>query len=251
MNIINSVLTRLAGTITHVRTEQKVIALTFDDGPHPLYTPQLLDVLDAHGAKGTFFVLGDQVTRHGGIVRRMLASGHAVGCHSYDHPSFPTVSGAERRSQIRRWEQAMIKYAEWPAHPKIFRPPFGHQTWRSYFDARLLGYQVVTWRCLAEDWLDNDAQWLSDKLLKAIKPGHIVLLHDNLYNLLNPRYADRGATLACVDELLKQLGKTFQFVTVPQLLEYGRVKRTVHLRRPDAAFLARLQRADVGMDSPV
>jgi peptidoglycan/xylan/chitin deacetylase (PgdA/CDA1 family) len=134
-----------------------------------------------------------------------------------------------------------------PTHLKMFRPPFGHQNWASYLDARLLGYQVVTWQTLAEDWLDNDADWLTGKLLREIKPGHIVLLHDHLYNLLDSRYADRGATLNCVEKILQCLGKEFEFATVPRLLECGRVRRRIHIRKPDEAFLARLKRSDLGM----
>lgn len=251
MKILKAVLARVAGAITQVRTQSKVLALTFDDGPHPEYTPKLLDILDAHGAKGTFFVLGDQVKRHGEIVRRMIATGHAVGCHSYDHPSFPTVSRAERRRQIRQWEQAMVEHADLPTHLKMFRPPFGHQNWASYLDARLLGYEIVTWRTLAEDWLDYDADWLVDKLLREVKPGHIILLHDHLYNLLESRYADRGATLGCVEKFLLRLGQEFEFVTVPRLLEFGRVVRRIHIRKPDEAFLARLKLSDLGMNAPV
>lgn len=251
MRILKAALARVAGSITQVRTQSKVIALTFDDGPHPQYTPKLLDILDAHGAKGTFFVLGDQVANHGDIVRRMIETGHAVGCHSYDHPSFPTVSSTERRWQINHWEQAMLAHAGMPTHLKMFRPPFGHQNWASYLDARLLGYQVVTWQTLAEDWLDYDADWLTDKLLREIKPGHIVLLHDHLYNLLDSRYADRSATLNCVEKILQRLGKEYEFATVPRLLECGRVRRRIHIRKPDEAFLARLKRSELGMTTSV
>jgi len=108
----------LMGIITHVETQEEVAALTFDDGPHPEYTPRLLEILERLQARATFFMVGEAAQRHREIVRRVADAGHAIGNHSWDHPSFPQITGRERREQIRPCERAIAPYGE-----RIFRPP--------------------------------------------------------------------------------------------------------------------------------
>ena len=90
----------IVGTITGADTPERVVALTFDDGLHPKFTPDLLDILQEHGAKATFFVVGAAVRRYPHIVRRAAEAGHAIGNHSWDHPSFPFISRRERFRQV-------------------------------------------------------------------------------------------------------------------------------------------------------
>src|SRR5690242_18370490 len=87
------------GTITHVSTSKPAVALTFDDGPDPVFTPRLLDILQQHHAKATFFMVGQAAERHPDIVKKVAAAGHAIGNLSWDHPSFPLLTGRERRDQ--------------------------------------------------------------------------------------------------------------------------------------------------------
>ena len=91
---------RLIGTLTHVRTDRHVAALTFDDGPDPDHTPTLLDILADHGAAGTFFVVGDQAAEHRDLLSDIAGRGHAIGNHTWDHRSMPGLTGAERREQL-------------------------------------------------------------------------------------------------------------------------------------------------------
>src|SRR6478735_7834989 len=86
---------RRFGVITHVDTTEAVVALTFDDGPHPQWTPRLLDLLDRHGAKATFFMVGEMAMRHPDLVDRVISAGHAIGNHSWNHPSFPAVTSSQ------------------------------------------------------------------------------------------------------------------------------------------------------------
>src|SRR5579864_8414615 len=87
--------------ISHVATNERVVALTFDDGPHPTFTPQLLEVLAKRGARATFFMLGTMARRHPEIVREAAGRGHAIGNHTLSHPSLPLISQRERWEQIR------------------------------------------------------------------------------------------------------------------------------------------------------
>ena len=104
---------RLIGTITHVPTDEHVVALTFDDGPHPEFTPRLLDILERHDARGTFFCIGKYVAENQEIVRRAADAGHALGNHSWDHPSFPLISRTMRSRNAERPQRTLNSGSKW------------------------------------------------------------------------------------------------------------------------------------------
>lgn len=205
------------GTITSVVTREPVVALTFDDGPHPEFTPRLLDLLEGHDARGTFFCLGRFAREHPLIVRRAAEAGHVIGNHSWDHPSFPHISGRERRAQLRACAEALEPYGR-----PLFRPPYGSQSPASRFDALWLGYRVVAWNVPGHDWSERTADEIADHLVRAIRPGAIVLLHDRFSIAPNRRLFDRTPMVEAVEVVLRTLGDRFRFVTVPELLRYGR-----------------------------
>lgn len=234
----NLFLGQLLGSVVGVKTQEKVYALTFDDGPDPLYTEQLLDVLKRHGAKGTFFVLGELAKRSPSLITRMAEEGHELGNHSWDHPSLPLSSTETVRHQVLR-TKAVLR----PRGQSLFRPPFGHQSPRTYLIARSLGYQVVGWSHAGEDWRGEGSHRLLGRIKNMVTPGGIILLHDGLYNAAERSYRDRSATVEAVDELLAQLSD-FQFITVTELLKRGKpVKRFWHTK-PDVRFLATLGSAE-------
>jgi peptidoglycan-N-acetylglucosamine deacetylase len=235
--ILRSAIRRLAGTITHVATEQPVVALTFDDGPDPVATPALLKVLEAHGAKATFFMTGEHAAAYPEIVAAVRNAGHAIGNHSWDHPSFPLISGSERRNQIKRG--AGIQNG---AGTLMFRPPYGHQSAASQMDAWLAGHKVITWNVCVPDWEDHDGEWFADFALQRVKPGSIVLMHDGLVDFLGEGCSDRRATLDAVGRILAALSGRFEFVTVPDLLRRGKPVRVNWWMRPDVGFLNQLER---------
>ncbi len=226
---------RVMGTITRVATPDPIAALTFDDGPHPDTTPHLLDILDKHQVRATFFMLGEPAQRYPEIVREVAQAGHAIGNHSWDHPSFPLITGQERLSQIRRCAQALSPYGQ-----RLFRPPYGHQSKASRFAALWSGYQVVTWSLVAYDWLDRDADWILDLIMNQIQPGSIILLHDALYHTVEARYADRRPTLDAASRLFEQLGNRYRFVTLPELLRHGQPQRSFWYRAGDPDWLNQL-----------
>jgi peptidoglycan-N-acetylglucosamine deacetylase len=221
MNMLASKLApKFLGTVTHVNTREPVVALTFDDGPHPEYTPRLLDILARHGAHATFFVVGEAAQRQLKLVERIARNGHTLGNHTWDHPSMPLLSGAKRRAQVRRCGRVIAPYSE-----KLFRPPHGHQSLASRLDLLLFGYQVIAWNVSARDWLDYDCNQLLSYVRGKIKPGSIVLFHDALYKFIEERYRNREPTLQAVDALLTQLKDQYRFVTVPELLKHGHPRR--------------------------
>ncbi|MGQ0556505.1 MAG: polysaccharide deacetylase family protein [Nitrospiraceae bacterium] len=210
----------MIGSVTHVSTSMPAVALTFDDGPDPVFTPRLLDVLQKHQAKATFFMVGQAAERHPDIVKKVATAGHVIGNHSWDHPSLPLITGRERRAQIRACAKAIAPYAQ-----PIFRPPYTDQNLWSRLDAWWLGYQVIMYSSAAVDWLDRDVDWMKDRIIRRIRNGSIILFHDSLFHYEEERYVDREPMLNAVDTLLGELGGRFSFMTVPELLRQGRPQR--------------------------
>lgn len=237
MNLLSSRIGRkLLGTVTHVVTSEPLVALTFDDGPHPEYTPRLLDILERHSARATFFVVGEAAERQPKLIERMARSGHTIGNHTWDHPSMPLLSGAQRRAQVRRCGRAIP-----PQGIKLFRPPHGHQNLASRLDVLLLGYQVIAWNISASDWLDYDCDQLLERVLPKVAPGCIVLFHDALYKFIEERYRDRRPTLQAVDALLTRLKDQYRFVTVPELLKCGRPRLRPWYKEADKDWVGKLK----------
>lgn len=228
------------GTITHVDTQKKVIALTFDDGPHPVFTPKLLDILKAYGAKATFFMVGQAALDRPDLVNRVASEGHVIANHSLDHKSLPLLNRRERIHQVLAGAHSIAPYGT----TRLFRPPYGHQSVASLIDVLLLGYQVVTWNVVGWDWLDYDSGYISDRIINQVKPGSIVLLHDGLYSRLDERYVDRKQTLRAVDAVLDRLGRKFQFVTLIELFRHGPKVRENWYKRPNVQWLKELKQKD-------
>lgn len=225
---------RILGTVTHVSTPEPVVALTFDDGPDPQSTPRLLDLLDKYDAKATFFVVGLAAREHPDIVQRTAREGHALGNHSWDHPSFPLLTGRAQRLQMRWCEEVLP-----PQDVKLFRPPWGHQNLKSRCNAALLGYRVVAWSSMAEDWRRDPADLLVDRVEERLRPGAIVLFHDALFRTDRPEHRDRTPTLEAVEQLLETYSERYRFVTVPELLRLGSPRRWHWYKRSDLDWLHR------------
>jgi peptidoglycan/xylan/chitin deacetylase (PgdA/CDA1 family) len=224
----------LTGTVTSVATRERAVALTFDDGPNPEATPRLCALLEAHGARGTFFMVGRAAARWPELVARVAAGGHAIGNHTWDHLSLPLIKRRYRRLQLRWCERALAPHAA-----RLFRPPWGHQSPATQLDAALLGYRTVTWSAMAEDWLDDPAERLVERLEAGLAPGAIALLHDALWTSMVERRRERGAMLAAVETLLARHSGSWRFVTVPELLALGRPRREHWYKRPDLDWLGR------------
>jgi peptidoglycan/xylan/chitin deacetylase (PgdA/CDA1 family) len=201
---------------------EPVAALTFDDGPDPEYTPRLLDILAEYEVHATFFMLGKAAERHPKLVKMVAEAGHAIGNHSWDHPSFTAISGKQRRKQIRACEQAVAPYGQ-----RMFRPPWGNQSLASRLDALYLGYEVVAWGVEVGDWWNEDSQRMTDLLMNRIRPGAIILLHDAIFSVpavnagTRPQ-VDREPMLRALTRFLDGLAQTYQFVTIPEMFRRGR-----------------------------
>jgi peptidoglycan/xylan/chitin deacetylase (PgdA/CDA1 family) len=222
---------KIRGPITRVATGDTVAALTFDDGPHPEFTPRLLEILDRYHARATFFMIGENARRHPDLVRRVAQAGHVIGNHSWNHSVFPSLTRRERRAQIKACTSAIAPYGQ-----RLFRPPQGYHNLASHLDALWLGYKVVNWNVAVDDWCSLDADWMAGRLMSQISPGSVILLHDGLCDPVGDQYLDRGPMLKAVNILLSNLGHHFSFVTIPELLQHGRPQRADFFWKPDATL---------------
>jgi len=174
-------------------------------------------MLERHDARATFFMLGRNAHRHPDVVRLVASAGHAIGNHSWDHPVFPSISRRERRDQVVACSEVIAPYEQ-----PFFRPPYTLQSVGSHLTLRWLGYQVVAWSGDSGDWQITDSAKLVERLRKRIRPGAVIVLHDRLWNPRNESAADRRPMLEAVSRVLDEFSDRFSFLTVPELMEWGR-----------------------------
>ena len=226
---------RPLGTLIRVATDEPAIALTFDDGPDSDETPRVLDLLAAHHAHATFFMVGRRAEAQPELVASVGAAGHAIANHSWDHASFIRLDRRTRNEQLRRTAAALA-----PQGVPLFRPPFGEQNLASLLDTHRAGFEVVGWDVAAEDWRDYSADYLVERTMRRLRRGSIVVFHDSLYVTEDARYRDRGPMREALSTLLARLAASYRFVTVPELLRIGRPVHWHHYHRLPAAFHQKL-----------
>lgn len=199
--------------ITSESPPRKKVALTFDDGPHPDYTPRLLSVLDQYQVCASFFWLGVCVQRAPAIARQLYEQGHAIGLHGYDHRIFPKLSLPDLRLSLET-TQAIIAAAchlemSWVrSHLIDVRPPNGVFTPGTLRALKQWGYRPVMWSVVPEDWVHPGVTVVVDRILKQVKPGSVIVLHDGFYG-----GRDVSSTVAELIPQLQQQG--YEFMTIP------------------------------------
>ena len=157
------------------------VALTFDDGPHPKYTPTLLDVLARHGVTATFFLLGENVARFPSIVRQIVAAGHGIGLHGYTHRLFPALAPDALRRDLARTGAAIEGACGRGAGDgtlRDVRPPGGVATPGTVARLRAWGYRPVMWGAVSEDWNCPGVSVVVRRTLAQTGAGTIIALHD-------------------------------------------------------------------------
>ena len=164
------------------RTSEKVVYLTFDDGP-VRGTDAILDVLRERGAQATFFIIGKNVSGNEDIVRQALADGHKIGLHSWGHENmFPLYSTSRMTEDIRRCKTALETLSG--TEVRLFRPPFGVVNPTIARSVKLLGFQTVGWSIRSFDTMHCDRpDWesrVADRIMRHLHPGAVILLHDRL-----------------------------------------------------------------------
>lgn len=174
--IIPFIITRGLGFgVLKKKTDSSKIAFTFDDGPNPIYTPQLLDLLKKWDIKATFFVLGSKAEKYPELILRIHNEGHLIGIHNYVHRSNWLMFPWTIRRQLKKSSLAIEKVTG--IRPIYYRPPWGLL---NFFDFFLIkNYKIIHWSVMAEDWRSRGgSEKIKNRLIKKIKSGEIILLHD-------------------------------------------------------------------------
>ena len=183
--------------------DKNKVAITFDDGPNPEYTVELLEGLQKRGVKATFFVLGAEVEKYPDIVKKIDDGGHLIGVHSYEHVNFGQIGDEAAIEQIEKTQEAIHnvtgKYAGY------IRPPYG--CWKKSLDVEVPLIEVL-WDIDPLDWATKDADTVVQRILKGVPEGSIILLHDASQSSVQAAFS--------VIDILQQ--ENYEFVTVEDLL---------------------------------
>ena len=185
-------------------TGNKVIALTFDDGPGP-YTAHLLDILDQYGARATFFLIGSKVSGQASVVRSIQVRGHQLGNHSWSHPELPKLSVDQIAGEIDRTNEAIRQATG--VKPSILRPPYGAVNGVVLEQLRLRNMSSILWSVDTRDWADRNSQIVCSRAVAGARPGAVILMHDIHQTSVN--------AVPCILSSLKQQG--YSFVTIQRL----------------------------------
>lgn len=179
------------------------IALTFDDGPHPYYTEQLLDGLKKRGARATFFVMGKQAEAYPELVLRMQEEGHLIGNHTYSHVQLNKKNRETFKEELVRTNELLLGITG--EEPQYVRPPYG--SWDKSFESELMMIPVL-WTIDPMDWCSSDVNGIVRKVTKKAEDNAVILMHDEYKSSVT-------AALEIVDVLQKQ---GYEFVTVDEIL---------------------------------
>ena len=199
--------------LTHGSTAKKQIALTFDDGPYPPYTQQLLKVLADKQVHATFFMVGENAAKHPEIVQAVQAGGHEIALHAGRHQDLLKLDGPELAANIASGKSTLERLTG--QRVRYMRPPHGFKDWQVMGAIEAAGLTAVNWSIIPRDWTNPGVQRIADRVCYAAEPGAIVLLHDGD----SPRNsAPREQTVAAVGLIIDQLREEkYQFVTISEL----------------------------------
>ena len=163
---------------TRAPGRDKILYLTFDDGPNPAYTPRLLDLLAAHGARASFFLVGAHVECYPALVERMVAEGHRLGNHSFHHRRFGPMSLAEQRKEVDDTDRVLARFDGLQRHR--FRPPRGVFPWLLALYFALRKRNLTYWSYNSMDYLRRPPEQLIKRMRATPpRPGDVVLMHDD------------------------------------------------------------------------
>lgn len=185
------------------KTEKKRIALTFDDGPHPIYTPQMLELLKEEQVPATFFLLGENVELYGDVVKEIAKEGHLIGNHTYHHVQITSLSLEEACREIQETSDLIEELTG--TGTEYVRPPFG--TWNEELEERL-NLIPVMWSIDTKDWTTQNVDWIVRETVKHAEDHDIILMHDSYQS-----------TVDAVKRVIEQLeAEGFEFVTVDEII---------------------------------
>ncbi|MFS0727429.1 polysaccharide deacetylase family protein [Paenibacillus sp. 1P07SE] len=225
------------------KAEQE-IALTFDDGPDPIYTPQLLDLLARYDAKATFFVVGANAEKYPELLRRMKDEGHIIGIHNYVHKTNWFMRPATVKRQIHRTSEVIRKATG--VRTSYYRPPWGIV---NLFDFSNLGHlQIILWSAMFNDWRKRvGVKRLTKRMMKKLRPGEVLLLHDCGSTLGADHDAPAHMLLALEHYLQAGNNEGYRFVHIEEMIAVSDQRRARHVEQLRQRLEARAVKPRLGL----
>ena len=157
-----------------------VAYLTFDDGPIPEVTPQVLAILAKYNVKATFFMVGENIDKHPDVFRQVIEAGHSIGNHTYNHLKGWRTPYADYMSNVAKWEEAVLR-TSYIVHCTLFRPPYGKATFRQRRALHQQGYRLIYWDILTRDYeATRTPEQMLAQIKRDLRPGSIINFHDSL-----------------------------------------------------------------------
>ncbi|AJQ25877.1 polysaccharide deacetylase family protein [Pelosinus fermentans] len=200
---------------SNTKTTQKVVALTFDDGPYPPYTEQVLDVLKEYHVPATFFVVGQNVDKYPELVKRIADEGHQIGNHTYHHIDLLKANRKVIAEEIDNTNKAILAAAG--IKPHLMRPPHGFRDPVVMEMMAERNLKVVEWSVMSRDWTNPGVDVIVERTVKKVKNGSIILLHDGDGITSQASRIQSVEAARRIIQILSEQGYTF--VTVDEILE--------------------------------
>jgi peptidoglycan/xylan/chitin deacetylase (PgdA/CDA1 family) len=201
-------------TFSGLEPGSRTLALTYDDGPNDPWTLRLLEVLERHSAKATFFLIGRFVQQKPEIARAVAAAGHELGIHTWDHPNLIFASASEVRSQLERTRQ--IIFDTTGVSCTLMRPPFGARRPATLRIVRELGLIPVMWNVTCYDWKPTSPEQILTRVERQMRGGDVILLHDGGHKRMG---ADRSHSIEATELILHSYkGEGYGFLTITQMM---------------------------------
>lgn len=202
-----------------VNTKEKIVAITFDDGPHPVFTPQILDILAKYNAKATFFVAGNKAERFPAVLKRLVKEGHEVANHTYNHIYGRNISASKLTFELDQTDKLIQHITGYK--PTLYRPVGGIYNDLIINTAVKNGKLVILWSWHQDprDWDHTAASQISRHITKGVRPGDIILLHD----WSGSEFSQTSQTVKALDNIMDFLYKNgYECVTVSEMLYRSR-----------------------------
>jgi len=204
-----------ANAVLCVPNEEKVIALTFDDGPHPYDTDKILAVLREYGIRATFFEIGCNVEAYPDVARRVSEAGCEIGNHTYTHPHLSKVTAQQLEDEVRRTDEIITRVTG--RQPVLFRPPEGALDSPSCLAIERMGRTQILWSVDTNDWRGRRADQIAATVCRRVRGGDIILMHD----YVSRKTQAPDALRVIIPRLLEE---GYRFVTISELLETGQAR---------------------------
>jgi peptidoglycan-N-acetylglucosamine deacetylase len=188
-------------------SEEKVIALTFDDGPDINHTPHILEILEKHQVRATFFVIGSKAEKQENILRQIVSQGHSIGNHSYSHAFFFDLFGRKKMEQdLQKADELIMKVTG--KKPVLFRPPYGVTNPVLARVVKKLGYRAIGWSVRSLDTVLKDEGKVIERIKDRLHPGAVILMHD-----------DREVTVRVIEKIIFMVKEEgYRFVGIEELM---------------------------------